>query len=305
MGGALALVEPEEGLTPAGSGPTLASRDHADPPSREAFMRAAAAPLLATLLALSAVGCGGDPDAGPDPAAEEGIRVSGFSTPESVLHDEADDVYLVSNIDGGPHDRDGNGFISRVSPAGEVQALRWIDGAAEGVELNAPKGMALLGDRLYVADIDCVRVFDRTTGAPAGEHCPEGATFLNGVAADDDLVYVTDSGIRAGDAGFEPSGTDAVYRIDGDGTITTVAEGVELGAPNGIAFGPRGGFVVTFGSGEIYQLGTTGAAGSSCPASRGACSTGSCSSPTAASCSRAGASRPSSTSDPTAPCGGR
>ena len=44
----------------------------------------------------------------------------GFATPESVLHDEAADVYLVSNINGEPLEEDGNGFISRLSPDGDV-----------------------------------------------------------------------------------------------------------------------------------------------------------------------------------------
>ena len=63
----------------------------------------------------------------------------GFSTPESVLHDTQADVYLVSQIHGMPLDPDGDGFISRVSPDGQVAELRWIDGRAEGVTLNAPK----------------------------------------------------------------------------------------------------------------------------------------------------------------------
>ena len=92
------------------------------------------------------------------PATSQGFVLSGvgFSTPESVLYDPEADVYLVANIHGGPSARDGNGFISRLSPEGEVIALKWIDSAAEGVTLDAPKGMALVGERLFVADIDVV-----------------------------------------------------------------------------------------------------------------------------------------------------
>ncbi|MHC4781133.1 MAG: SMP-30/gluconolactonase/LRE family protein, partial [Planctomycetota bacterium] len=57
----------------------------------------------------------------------------GFATPESALHDAAGDVYLVANINGSAAEHDGNGFISRVSPFGEVQDLKWIDGGAPGV----------------------------------------------------------------------------------------------------------------------------------------------------------------------------
>ena len=145
---------------------------------------------------------------------------AGFATPESVLHDTAADLYLVSNINGSPLEKDDNGFISRVSPEGQVVALKWIDGAAEGVTLNAPKGMAISGDTLYVADIDALRMFDRATGAPKGQIAVEGATFLNDLAvAPAGGVYLTDSGLQAGAAGFEPSGSAAVYHVHADGTV--------------------------------------------------------------------------------------
>ncbi|MGH2397863.1 MAG: ATP-binding protein, partial [bacterium] len=111
----------------------------------------------AAFLVQAAVGA---PMMGPKPTIVEG----GFQTPESVLYDTRADVYLVSNINGKPTDTDGNGFISRVSPAGKVLALKWIDGTKQGVTLNAPKGTAISGTTLYVADITAVRMFDRSTG---------------------------------------------------------------------------------------------------------------------------------------------
>ena len=47
----------------------------------------------------------------------------GFRTPESVLYDPKADLYLVANIHGDPSARDVNGFISRISPEGQVVAL--------------------------------------------------------------------------------------------------------------------------------------------------------------------------------------
>jgi hypothetical protein len=218
--------------------------------------RTLAAVLLTPVLAV----CGGTDDAPPEAGTDdEGFTVSGvgFATPESVLHDAEADVYLVSNINGGPLDRDGNGFISRLSPEGEVLELRWIDGASDGVTLNAPKGMAVQGSMLYVADIDCIRMFDRATGAPAGEACPSTASFLNDVAAapDGTSVFFTDSGL---DASFASTGNDAVYRLGDDGRITVVLREAGLGAPNGVAVGSRGIFVVTFMSGEVFQLDAEG-----------------------------------------------
>ena len=185
------------------------------------------------------------------------ITVSGFQTPESVLYDPTADLYLVANINGNPAGTDDNGFISRVTPAGQVQTLKWIDGASAAVTLNAPKGMAIAGDTLYVADITAVRMFDRTTGQAKGSVNVPGATFLNDAAAGPDgSIYVTDSGLNPD---FSPNGTDAVYRIK-DGALSTVAKSTNLKNPNGITVLPNGRlFVVTFTQdGVTYELTTAG-----------------------------------------------
>jgi len=218
---------------------------------------------VAALIVVAAA-CAGETDE-PGPALADGstgpidVADVGFATPESALHDPAADVYLVSNINGGPLADDGNGFISRVSPEGDVLALKWIDGASAGVTLNAPKGMAIQGTSLFVADIDCVRMFDLASGAPTGEVCVEGATFLNDVAADDNgTLFVTDTGLEMGADGLVPSGTDALYRLSPDGRMAAIGAGDWLGNPNGVAVGPRGIFVVTFGSGEVFQVAVDG-----------------------------------------------
>jgi sugar lactone lactonase YvrE len=183
----------------------------------------------------------------------------GLQTPESVLYDPLVDIYLVSNINGGPLDKDDNGFISRITPDGKVAVLKWIDGAAADVTLNAPKGMALKGDTLFVADIDAVRLFNRTTGAPLGSRVVPGATLLNDMdTGPDGSVYVSDTGVRAGPQGFVPSGTDAVYRFDTAGRPVAVAKDTTLGRPNGVLAEQAGVTVVTFGSGEVYRLDATG-----------------------------------------------
>lgn len=221
--------------------------------------------LLLVLAAIVPLACGDtDTEAEPQPrdttppAPEQRpgeIVVTGeFRTPESVLHDSSGDVYLVSSIEGAPLDKDGNGFISRVSPQGTLEQLKWIEGGVGAVRLSAPKGMAILGDSLFVSDIDTIRIFHRQTGEPLGDWGVEGATFLNDVAAGGGFVYVTDTGMRAGEDGFEPSGTDAVYRFDRDGAMTRIASGDALRAPNGIVVDGSRVVVATFGGDQLLRI---------------------------------------------------
>lgn len=224
-------------------------------------------PLAAGLLIATAA-CGGDQ---PEPveeaptaevaavdAAPVSLTVDGFSTPESARFDEAAGVYLVSNINGSPTDKDGNGFISRVTPEGSVENLRWIAGG-EGVTLNAPKGMALKGDTLFVSDIDVVRMFHRTTGQPLGERAVPGAVFLNDLdVGPDGTLYVSDTGVRFAAGGMEQAGTDAVYRFGPDGQPVPVARGTELTNPNGVVATEEGVIVVPFGGNQVYRLGASG-----------------------------------------------
>jgi len=193
---------------------------------------------------------------GETPAAEPLIvREAGFATPESILHDPLTDIYYVSNINGSPTEEDDNGFISAVSPTGEVLNLKWADGATDSVTLHAPKGMTVVGDFLYVADINTIRRFDRQTGGPRGETRIPGVTFLNDLyATRDGSIYFTDTGLRAGAGGLEPSGTDGVYRLRADGGLDTLAIGEALGRPNGIVLVGDTVWVVSFGSGELYRV---------------------------------------------------
>ena len=187
------------------------------------------------------------------------IRVEnvGLATPESVLHDPVADVYLVSNINGSPLGIDGNGFISRLSPDGTVLDLKWIDGGDPGTELNAPKGTAIVGDTLYVADISVVRLFDRVTGEYIGSVDIPGATFVNDLAATrDGRVIVSDSGMVFTENGAEPTGSAAVYLINAEGGLTTVAAGDALDLPNGVldSLAHDGIVAVSAGANAVYLL---------------------------------------------------
>src|SRR5947209_6357588 len=170
--------------------------------------------------------------------------VEGLLTPESVKYDTAQEVYFVSNVNGGPLAKDNNGFISRVRPDGAIENLKFVEGAHNGVTLNAPKGLALRGDTLWVADIDVIRAFDAKTGAPKDSVslASLGAVFLNDIAvAPTGALYITDTGIRFDDVGnvLHP-GPDRVFRVGPDRQVTVAIRGDTLGGPNGIALDPVG-----------------------------------------------------------------
>ena len=180
----------------------------------------------------------------------------GFATPESVLFDPKSGGYFVSNINGSPLEKDDNGFISVLHHTGKVHDLKWVDGASSEVELHAPKGMGIAHGKLYVADLDVVRMFDVKSAEFLGNIPIEGATFLNDIAVGpDETVYVSDSGLKEG---FEPSGTDAIYSINKANQIKTLIKDPSLGRPNGLLIAGNGVFVVTFGTGEMYAVGPDG-----------------------------------------------
>src|SRR5207245_6010472 len=168
-------------------------------------------------------------------------------------YDTAQDVYFVSNVNGGPLAKDNNGFISRVRPDGAIENLKFVEGAHNGVTLNAPKGLALRGDTLWVADIDVIRAFDAKTGAPRDSVslASLGAVFLNDIAvAPTGALYITDTGIRFDDVGnvLHP-GPDRIFRIGPDRQVAVAVRGDTLGRPNGITLDSVGKrfIVVQFG----------------------------------------------------------
>ncbi|MGC4094324.1 MAG: hypothetical protein QM756_41730 [Polyangiaceae bacterium] len=122
------------------------------------------------------------------------------------------------------------------------------------MKLDAPKGSAIVGGVLYVSDITQVRKFDAKTGAPKGDIPIPGSTFLNDVAAaPDGRIFVSDSGVKSGEKGFDATGTDAVYVID-KGKVKPLAKGKELGEPNGLVPWEKGVLVNTLGSNLVYRL---------------------------------------------------
>lgn len=107
--------------------------------------------------------------------------------PESVMYDAEYQVIYVANIAGQPTEKNGKGFISQITLDGRIKKLRWVTG------LNAPKGMGIFQDTLYVTDIDRIHAIDIVSGTVKNTWNVEGAKFLNDIAIDQTgTVYITD-----------------------------------------------------------------------------------------------------------------
>lgn len=113
----------------------------------------------------------------------------GLKTPESAHYDPATDQIFVSNIDGNPAQKDGNGFISVLNTDGSIKKLQWVTG------LDAPKGQGIYNGNLYVADIDQLVEINISEARITNRYPVKNAKFLNDVAVSEDgTVFVSDSG---------------------------------------------------------------------------------------------------------------
>ena len=182
------------------------------------------------------------------------------------------------SVNGAPLEADGNGFISKVGTDGTVLMQRWAEG------LDAPKGMAVLGDTLYVADNDQVVTFDAHNGTKQDTIAIDGAQFLNDMTVWNGEVLVTDSGTSSIHR-LTPEGPQLLgYSTDwagingilGDGDrllITTMTEGylIDLHGTeteniiargmidaDGVGLVPGGGYLVSSWPGQIHYVSEDG-----------------------------------------------
>ena len=159
-----------------------------------------------------------------------------LTTSESVAFDSKNNVLYVSCINGKPDEKDGNGFIGKVSPDGKVIATQWVSG------LDAPKGLGIFKDNLYVADINKIVTINIPTAKITGSVEVPGAKFLNDITVDKQgNVYASDTQ------------TGKIHRLK-DGKVDVFFESTEFKGVNGLLAIENDFYVVDFPTGTNYKL---------------------------------------------------
>lgn len=154
-----------------------------------------------------------------------------LKTPESVYYNPISNDIYVSNINGNPTDKDGNGFISLMDTTGKIKVLKWITG------FDAPKGMAVLRDTLIVTDIDKIHFISISKARITQTIEVEGASFLNDVMIlEDGTAFITDMVeeriVRLKDGKIEFWLTDELL-VKPNG-LTLYKDGLAVGVKNSI-----------------------------------------------------------------------
>ena len=125
-------------------------------------------------------------------------------------------VLYVSNITDHPFNKDGTGYISKIGLDGTVIEQKWID------KLNAPKGLTISKDKLYIADVDELVEVDIATAKVTNKYKGYGSVCMNDVTHDKyGNVYVGDTY------------NDTIYRLNQFGQLPAWFYSPGL-APNGI-----------------------------------------------------------------------
>lgn len=183
------------------------------------------------------VSCGNDHRVGTTPTALVEIQwvLEGFDSPECVLPTGDGKTLYVSNVGGDGRAQDGNGFISIITQNGQVVEKSWVSG------LNAPKGMAIDGQFLFVSDIDHLVKIDIATKEIVERLPVEGAAFLNDVAVTDEGVLVSDSGKAR------------IYSVN-DGVVSVWLADEQLGGVNGLTAQADRLLITTMEKGELLSF---------------------------------------------------
>jgi hypothetical protein len=164
--------------------------------------------------------------------------VAGFPFPESVGCDAANKVLYVSQFVSAlkPTEKDGKGRISKVSLTGKMLVKDFLPGP--GQKINKPKGNWIVGDTLWVTDIDSIWSFDLKTRKGRRVALP-GAKFANDLAVTGNAVYVSDN---IGDQVFKVEPADFL-KMKGEPKVTVVLSGKSIN-PNGVYPGADGALLM-------------------------------------------------------------
>jgi hypothetical protein len=145
-------------------------------------------------------------------------ELDGLKNPESVIYDHQLNLLFVSNVNGGPNDKDNNGFISIISINGNMLNEKWVEG------LDAPKGLAIHERILYVADIDQLVAIDIDHGRIVNRYKVDDAKFLNDVTSSNNGdIYVSDMVLNR------------IHKLSADNFQIWI-ESEQLDNPNGLHF---------------------------------------------------------------------
>lgn len=190
-------------------------------------------------------------EAGQNTPMSSNVKVYGsFRMAESCTFDPARNLILAMNAGVSEDMQPNDGYVSLLNPDGSVHTAKWIGNDRNGLELNQPLGSAIANGKLYVVDIDHVRMFDVASGQPQGAVRVEGATGLNGIAvAADGTVYASNT--------RDPQ---RVYKVTAAGQSSIFLEGAPLMSPNGVAIDNDGNIVVVnIGNNHVMTFSPAGA----------------------------------------------
>ena len=158
-----------------------------------------------------------------------------FRVPECVIYDKDNDVIYVSNMNDNPREKDGNGFISRLSTSGEILDLKWVE------DMSSPKGLGIYEGKLYVSDVDEVIVIDIADGLIEERIVIEGAKMINDITIDSrGNVYVSDSD------------NNSIFLISNGVVSNWLSEG--LNAPNGVLLDGEKLLLASMGSEDFASI---------------------------------------------------
>ncbi len=198
------------------------------------------------------------------PLATEIAWLGDLHQPESVKYDAEQDVFFISNMVGFGSVKDANGYILQVTAGDLSKSKVFAENGRAGVALDAPKGMAIHGDTLWICDIDVMRAINRKTGVAIAtlDLEPLGAVLLNDVTiGGDGAMYITDTGILMTEKGVIYKGADKIFRV-ANGKSEVISQGAGLMRPNGITWDKQLNslVVVTFDPfhSQMYTLSPSG-----------------------------------------------